>query len=127
MTFRNAFFDNDVTTLTTGEPWHVEQGQNIVVIYPRNDTTAGTTEVRTIYRVQRVYSTYPTRVDVTPVSMFDLSFEGPTKWEVNREAAIAGGRALEKKHRRPPKQFLRARTGFQQMARIPCYRGVRPR
>lgn len=125
MTFRNAFFDNDVTTLTTGEPWHVEQGQNIVVYPNRTSTTSGTTDTRVLYRVQRTYST---QVDLTPVSMFDLPLvSGPTKWEVNREAAIAGGRALEKKHRRSPKQFLKARTSFQQMARIPCYRGVRPR
>jgi hypothetical protein len=49
------------------------------------------------------------------------------KWERNRAAALEGGAAQQQKHSRVPKNALVARTSYQGMARLPCYRGARPR
>jgi hypothetical protein len=127
---RNSFWGNEVTTLTTGGTIHVHRN-DLVTIIIADDRSSGTSSptlpVELLYRVKSS-TTYS--VDVTPVHAQRLADEEswfPSRWEINRKAAIAGGLAEREKHRRVPKKALVARTSFQQMSRLPCYRGTRPR
>lgn len=52
-------------------------------------------------------------------------FLGPTKWELQREASIEGARKEAPKHERIPRKALVLRASYQQMARLPGYRGKR--
>jgi hypothetical protein len=122
----NNFFRNDVTTLTTSETLQV-RGNDYVQIYTYSpDTTAptATSNSRIVYRV-KTYTTYS--MDITPVNQAQVDSWFPTRWEINREAAIEGAMAQQKKHSRVPKKALVLRSSYQGMARLPCYRGTRPR
>lgn len=125
---RNSFWDNEVTTVSTFDSFRYHQNDLVTITYPGvSDTTGSTVPVKVLYRVKTV-STYS--LDVTPVHAQRLADEEswfPSRWEINRKAAIAGGMAEQEKHRRVPKKALVARTSFQQMCRLPCYRGTRPR
>lgn len=126
---RNSFWDNEVTTMTTGETLHVHQNDFVTVTYYSNDhdTTSPTVPVKLLYRVK---STTTYSMDVTPVYAQQLADEAswfPSRWEINRLAAIAGARARSKDHSRIPKKALVLRSSYQGMARLPCYRGTRPR
>lgn len=126
---RDAFFRNDVTTtLTSSEMIRVHENDRVqIYVVNPNDTTsptAGTSSPRVLYRV-KTYTTYS--MDVTPVNRALEESWFPTRWEINREAALAGGKAQQKKHARVPKKALVLRSSYQDMARLPCYRGTRPR
>jgi hypothetical protein len=126
----NDFFRNDVTTtLTSNETIRVYENDLVrVYVYNRGDDlttspTAAATSPHVTYRV-KAYTTYS--ADVTPVVASPVDYS-PTRWEINRKAAIAGGKAQQVKHRRVPKKALVLRSSYQGMARLPCYRGTRPR
>jgi len=125
----NDFFRNDVTTtLTSNETIRVYENDlvQIYVVNP-NDTTSPTamsSNPRVLYRV-KTYTTYS--MDVTPVNRALEESWFPTRWEINREAAIKGATAQQKKHSRVPKKALVLRSSYQGMARLPCYRATRPR
>jgi hypothetical protein len=125
---RNDFFRNNVTTtLTSSETIQVRTGDLVqVYLYSPNDTTTptATTDTRVVYRV-KTHTAYS--MDVTPVNQAQVDSWFPTRWEINREAAIKGGRAQQKQHSRVPKKALVLRSSYQGMARLPCYRGTRPR
>lgn len=124
----NSFWNNEVTTVSTFDAYRYRQNDLVTITYPANSDTTGTTApVKVLYRVKAV-STF--RVVVTPIHAQRLAEEEswfPSRWEINREAAIAGGRAQQKKHSRIPKNALGRRSSFQGMARLPCYRGTRTR
>lgn len=96
----------------------------ITIHSPSSGTTAPTV---TAYRVQHVYDGYAELVPLHAQRLFDEASWFPGKWEINRKAAIEGGRAKQELHQRAPRAALVARTSFQQMPRLPCYRGTRPR
>ena len=126
---RNDFFRNDVTTtLTSNEMIRVHENDLVqIYVYNPNDTTsptAGTSNPRVVYRV-KTYTAYS--MDVTPVNQALEDSWFPSRWEINREAAIAGAKAEQPKHSRIPKKALVLRSSYQGMARLPCYRGTRPR
>jgi hypothetical protein len=127
----NDFFRNDVTTtLTTSETIQVHQNDYVqIYVYNRGEDqttspTAMASNPRVVYRV-KTYTSYS--MDITPVNQAQVDSWFPSRWELNREAAIAGGRAQQKKHSRVPKKALVLRSSYQDMARLPCYRGTRPR
>lgn len=126
----NDFFRNDVTTtLTTNETIQVHQNDYVqIYVYNKGEdmtsSPTATTNTRVVYRV-KTYTTYS--MDLTPVNKAREESWFPTRWEINREAAIAGAIAQQKKHSRVPKKALVLRSSYQGMARLPCYRGTRPR
>ena len=115
---------------TNGWPMQVHQGEFITITVGRTDGTSGTTApVTVLYRVKEARTDIG-YVDLTPITMQQLSNEAlywPSKREINREASIKACLVLKRQHHRVPKTALVARTSFQQMARLPCYRGTRPR
>lgn len=90
-------------------------------------SSGNTAPTVTLYRVQHVYDGFAELVPLHAQRLFDEASWFPGKWEINRKAAIEGGRAQQERHQRVPKIALAARTSFQQMPRLPCYRGTRPR
>ena len=123
---RNSFFDNDVTTLTTGEPWYFKQGDYVQITYRSGSTSTptATTDSTIVYRV-KTYSTYS--IDVTPISRTEQDRWFPTRRELNDQAARRGAQAQATQHARIPKKALVLRSSYQGMARLPCYRSTRPR
>ena len=123
---RNSFFDNNVTTLTTGETWYFKQDDYIQITYRSGSTSTptATTDSAIVYRV-KTYTTYT--IDVTPISRAEQDSWFPTRRELNNQAAQRGARAQAEKHDRIPKKALVLRSSYQGMARLPCYRGTRPR
>lgn len=123
---REAFWLGQVSTTMTGETLTVHQGDYLTITYPASRDTNGST-VPVVYRVKTVGSYYS---DITPYDMQRMAEEAswfPSRWEINRKAAIAGGQALKKKHCSAPKGALVLRSSYQGMARLPCYRGTRTR
>jgi len=123
--YRASFFDNEVTTtMTTGEAWSVFE--NDIIRITLRDTTMGTTGGTTEVLYQVKQKTYQSIV-ITPYAPVDYSAFFPTRLELNDQAARRGAVAQEEKHRRIPKKALVLRSSYQGMARLPCYRGTRPR
>ena len=126
--YRSDFFDNEVTTtLTSNESISFHQNQYVnITVYNRSDTdtSSPTVPVKVLYRV-KAYTTYS--ANITPVNQALEASWFPTRRELNRLAAIAGGQAEKSKHSRIPKKALVLRSSYQGMARLPCYRATRPR
>jgi hypothetical protein len=123
------FFQDDVThnlgptaLVSTSGFVRLYESDVIVVRVPAGTTNVTGEPVRLVYAVKNEVGT---RSLVLPVPPYEPTF--PTKRELNRIASIKGAKAQIPKHRRVPKKALVARTGFQQMCRLPCYRGTRPR
>lgn len=128
MKWAREFFQDDVTRysgptmITTVSRGVLYENDIIVVSVPRGTTNITEDEARLIYRVRNVEGP---RAFVFPVIPYEPVF--PTKRELNKIASIKGAKAQQEKHQRVPKKALVARTSYQQMCRIPCYRGTRPR
>jgi hypothetical protein len=117
------FFKNEVTTFTPTGPTRVYENDIIVITVRDSHTnTQSTADVR--YRVKYSNRSY---FDVTPIVNEAPRIVFPTRLELNNLAAQRGARAEKTKHSRIPKKALVARTSYQGMARLPCYRSTRPR
>jgi hypothetical protein len=103
-------------------------GDSTVQVYvftPSNDNTATTTDslrCKVLYRVKG-----GTTYSISQTSQEASGWVAPTKWELSDVASVLGCLALRAKHSRVPKSALGARTNYQGMARLPCYRKTRAR
>jgi hypothetical protein len=102
------------------------------ITYSTSDVTSSTTAPTVVYRMRNhVAAPEPARtrsyaVLVEPkAEPRDLDPWEPLHVVLTREAL--DGLVRRSRERSPPPPELRARHGYQEMARIPCYRGVRTR
>ena len=118
------FFGNNLTTLTTNEPYYANDA--VITIYcPADaDTTSSTVPLVRRYRVKvtRMYS-----ADVTPIVPVNYERYFPTRRELNDRASLEGARGREEEHCRIPRKALVLRASYQDSPRLPGYRGKRPR
>lgn len=121
------------TTPTSSDPWTPTTATTgtITISYASDDLTTGTTAPTTIYRTKqqtRYHPVYivPARHAAVAPAPVRLENEG---WGVRKEASLAAldGMVRRARHERQNPKEAKARWGFQQMCRIPCYRGVRTR
>lgn len=121
---------NDWTSDTTYIPtdgYTYRPGDYISIIHGPVDTSTGTTGPVVLYRVKESTSSYAAITQVDAQQLVNEAAWFPSKMELNRAASIKACLELRETHRKAPKKALVARTSFQQMARLPCYRGTRPR
>lgn len=123
---------SELTTLATTNGWPVtyHAGDYVSIqVGPTQGTSGSTAPTVIVYRVKEVNRTWD-YVDLIPMDAQQLFNEAawfPSRIELNREASIKACLNLREVHKRAPKKALVARTSFQQMARLPCYRGTRCR
>lgn len=126
-TFRSEFFRNDVTSPTAPRPMHVVVVEGDIFRRAFSDESWSPTTGTTVIHYTQTFDSTASVYAVTPRLLVPFDLPARSKWQLSRDGAFSGVAPLAAEHARLPKDAFVLRSSFQGMARLPCYRGARPR